>query len=87
MGHEVLKLRELLPTAARDEQVLRLAAERDALLVTCNRDDFLAAARRLAHRGIIILIRCNTRARERAALVRLVDRAGELGLRDKINFA
>ena len=87
MGHEVVKLRELLPVTTPDEKVLRLAGERDALLITCNRDDFLTAAGRVPHHGIIILIRRKTRARERAALVRLVDMAGESGLRDNINFA
>jgi hypothetical protein len=66
MGHEVIKLRELLPVTTSDDEVLRLAGERGALLITCNRDDFLAAASRVPHRGIIILIRRKTRARERA---------------------
>lgn len=87
MGHEVVKLRELLPVTTPDDEVLRLAGEREALLVTCNRDAFLAAAGRVPHHGIIILIRRKTRARERAALVPLVDRAGAAGLRDNINFA
>jgi hypothetical protein len=87
MGHEVIKLRELLPITTPDDDVLWLAGERGALLITCNRDDFLAAARRMPHHGIIILIRRKTRARERAALVRLVETAGESGLRDNINFA
>jgi hypothetical protein len=67
--------------------VLRLAGERDCVLITCNRDDFLAAAGHVAHRGIIILIRRKSRALERAALIRLLDTAGEPGLRDNINFA
>ncbi len=87
MGHEVVKLRELLPVTTPDDQVLRLAGERGALLITCNRDDFLAAAGRVPHHGIIILIRRKSRAQERAALVRLVDSAGKPGLRDNINFA
>jgi len=87
MGHQVVKLRELLPVTTPDDKVLRLAGERDALLITCNRDDFLAAAGRVPHHGIIILIRRKSRARERAALVRLVDTAGESGLHDNINFA
>lgn len=87
MGHQVVKLRELLSVTTPDDEVLRLAGERDALLITCNRDDFLAAAGGVPHHGIIILIRRKTRTRERAALVRLVDMAGESGLRDNINFA
>lgn len=49
MGHECVKLRELLPVTTPDDEVLRLAGEQDALLVTCNRDDFLAAAGRVSH--------------------------------------
>ncbi|MCZ7638942.1 MAG: DUF5615 family PIN-like protein [Verrucomicrobia bacterium] len=87
LGHEVAKLRELLPITAPDEEVLRLASDRGCVLITCNRDDFLAAAQQVAHRGIIILIRRKSRTLERAALVRLMDHAGEAGLRDNINFA
>jgi len=56
-------------------------------LITCNRDDFLAVASRLPHHGIIILVRRKSRALERAAVVRLLDSAGESELRDNINFA
>ena len=87
LGHEVVKLREVLPMTTPDVEVLRLASERDCVLITCNRDDFLAAADRVAHHGIIILIRRKSRTRERAALVRLLDSAGESGLRGNINFA
>lgn len=87
LGHEVFKLRELLPVTTVDEATLRLAGERECLLQTCNRDDFLAAAERVRHHGIIILIRRRSRVLERAALVRLLNSAGETGLRDSINFA
>ena len=87
LGHSVLKLREVLPRTAPDEEVLRLATQRDGVLITCNRDDFLSIAAQTEHAGIIILIRRRTRAQERAALVRLLDSAGESGLRRNINFA
>jgi len=87
LGHAVLKLREVLPPTAPDEEVLRLAAERQCVLITCNRDDFLTVAGQIAHSGLVILIRRRTRAQERAALVRLLDNAGESGLRGNINFA
>ena len=87
LGHEVLKLREVLQRSAPDEEVLRLAVERECVLITCNRDDFLALAGQAPHAGLIILIRRRTRAQERAALVRLLDSAGESGLRENINFA
>jgi hypothetical protein len=44
-------------------------------------------AQRQSHHGIIVIIRRKTRAAERAALLRLLERAGESGLRDNINFA
>ena len=68
-----VKLREVVPITTLDDAVLRLAGERFCILITCNRDDFLAAATRIAHRGIIILIRRKSRLLERAALVRLLD--------------
>lgn len=49
LGHEVAKPRELLPITAPDEEVLRLASDRGSMLITCNRDDFLAAAQHVAH--------------------------------------
>jgi predicted nuclease of predicted toxin-antitoxin system len=87
LGHPVLKLREVRFPTAPDDEVLRLAAEQDRVLITCNRDDFLTAASRIPHHGIVILVRRKSRALERAAMVRLLDSAGESGLRDNINFA
>jgi len=55
--------------------------------VTCNRDDFIDLARRQPHHGIVILVRRKTRAAERAALFRLLERAGASGLENNINFA
>ena len=75
MGHEVFKLRELIHPQTTDEGVLRFAGEHDYVLITCNRDDFLAAARTIPHAGLIILIRRNARIRERAALFRFLEKA------------
>jgi predicted nuclease of predicted toxin-antitoxin system len=83
----VTKLREVSAVTATDEDVLRLAAEKDCLLITCNRDDFLNAAATIQHLGIIIMVRRRSRALERAALIRLLDTAGETGLCRNINFA
>ena len=77
----------MLPVRTPDDEVLRQAAARNCLLITCNRDDFLAAAGRVPHCGIIVLIRRRSRALERTALVRLLDTAGESGLSGNINFA
>ena len=87
LGHVVVKLRQALPPTTQDNEVLRWAGEHGCLLITCNRDDFLATAARVAHHGLIILIRRKSRALERAALIRLLDSAGESGLTDNINFA
>jgi predicted nuclease of predicted toxin-antitoxin system len=87
LGHEVVKLREIATATMPDESVLRLAVERDMVLLTCNRDDFVSAAMHIGHAGIIILIRRRSRALERASLLRLLDSAGESGIRGNINFA
>jgi len=44
-------------------------------------------AKHKPHHGIIIVVRRRTRAAERAALFRLLNGAGEIGLKDNINFA
>jgi len=87
LGHEVLRLRDVLPQETVDPVVLQFALEHDCLLVTCNRDDFIELAKRQAHRGIVVVIRRKTRAAERAALFLLLERAGETGLTGNINFA
>jgi predicted nuclease of predicted toxin-antitoxin system len=87
LDHKVVRLREVLSPDAADPAVLQFAHENDCVLMTCNRDDFLKLAETHLHRGIIVIIRRKTRAAERAALLRLLDRAGESGLRDNITFA
>jgi predicted nuclease of predicted toxin-antitoxin system len=86
-GHEVQLLRTVLPVTTPDDDILRLAGERDEVLITCNRDDFLAAARHILHVGLIVVIRRRSRAQERAALIRLLDQVGQTGIRHNINFA
>ena len=86
-GHEVFRLRDLIDPQTPDYEVLRYAAENDYVLITCNRDDFLAAAKTISHAGLIILIRRSHRIRERVALLRLLDKAGENGIRQNVNFA
>jgi len=87
LGHEALTLRSVLPTDADDATVLRYAAAHGHIMITCNRDDFLALAPAVGHIGIIILIRRRSRIAERAALVQLLDKAGEEGIAGNINFA
>jgi len=80
LGHEVCRLRERLPRESPDAEVLTYAASQGLLLVTCNRDDFLELASGQAHAGIIILIRRCSRVAERAALLRLLQRARAEGV-------
>ena len=87
LGHEVSVLRKARPENASDEAVLQFAHERGCVLLTCNRDDFLHLATEKPHHGIVVVIRRRTRAAERAALFRLLERAGETGLQNNVNFA
>jgi predicted nuclease of predicted toxin-antitoxin system len=87
LGHQVTVLRKALPHDSPDEAVLQLAHESGCVLLTCNRDDFLGLAAKQPHLGIVVVIRRRTRAAERAALFRLLDRAGETGLKNNVNFA
>lgn len=87
LQHEVVRLRDVLAADATDLAILELAFAQDSLLMRCNRDDFLKLAGTQPHHGIIVVIRRKARALERAALLRLLERAGETGLRDNINFA
>jgi len=87
LGHDVMLLRTALSEDASDEAVLRFAHEHGSVLLTCNRDDFLKLASKQPHHGIVVIIRRRTRAAERAALFRMLERAGEAGLQNNINFA
>jgi predicted nuclease of predicted toxin-antitoxin system len=87
LHHEVVRLREVLPVNTPDATVLSKAHANNWVIITCNRDDFLALARSQPHAGMIVLIRRKSRAAERSALVRLLDGAGENGIRNNINFA
>jgi predicted nuclease of predicted toxin-antitoxin system len=87
LGHDVTLLRKALPGDSSDEAVLQFAYNSGCLLLTCNRDDFLHLAMTRPHHGIVMVIRRRTRADERAALFRLLERAGEHGLRNNVNFA
>ena len=87
MGHQVIRLREVLPTTAKDDEVFRFANANDYILVTCNRDDFLSLIGDAPLSGLIVLVRRPRRALERAALVQLIERVSEAGLRGAIHFA
>ena len=87
LGHEVIYLREVLSIKTPDPEVLAYAQQRGWIVITCNRDDFLALGKSQPHCGIILLQRKTTRVAERAALIHLLDRAGEAGIANNINFA
>ena len=80
-------LRDVMSADAPDLAVLQCASDNQAVLLTCNRDDSLQLSKHHPHYGIIIVIRRRTRAAERAALFRLLARAGEEGLLHNVNFA
>ncbi len=87
LGHKSICLRDVLPVKTRDEDVFMHAYKQGWIVITCNRDDYLALAKSKPHNGLIILLRRRTRAAERAALVHLLDRAGESGICNNVNFA
>ena len=87
LGHDVTLLRKALPRDSSDDAVFQFAQEAGSIVLTCNGDDFLHLAAAQAHHGIVIIVRHRTRAEERVALFRLLDRAGETGLRNNVNFA
>jgi predicted nuclease of predicted toxin-antitoxin system len=80
-------LRDVLPRETPDVAVLEYAVEHGLVLVSCNRDDFVALGAQRRHPGIIIVIRRRSRAHERAALLGLVERATTTGLTNNINLA
>ncbi len=85
--HETTRLREVLPVRADDTEALAFAAKHNLFVITCNRDDFLELAMNQENPGVIILIRRKTRQIECAHLLTLLDRAGESGVAQNINFA
>lgn len=91
-GHDALLLRTVLPVMTPDEQVFAWAQAQGRIIVSCNRNHFLALARLAVERGryftgLIILVRRRTRQMECAHLLTLLRRAGETGLAGNINFA
>ena len=86
-NHGPVRLREILPMNTADAAVLAEALERQLILVTCNRDDFLGLAKIQEHFGIIILLRRKSRIAECSALLKFLQKSGEAGLIRNINFA
>lgn len=86
-GHTVCFLEEVLPRSTDDSTAFRYAASQRLVVITCNRDDFLRLAETEPHVGLVILVRRRTRVAECAALLQLIQRAGETGITNNINFA
>jgi predicted nuclease of predicted toxin-antitoxin system len=86
-GHSVIRLREVLPVNITDDLVLKYAHEHELVLLTCNREDFLALAASNPHHGIVVIIRRQSRLKECSAVLKLVRTAGESGIVGNVNFA
>ena len=52
LGHGVVRLRDVLPPTAKDEEVLERAASHQQVLITCNRDDFIGLASGSQYGGV-----------------------------------
>lgn len=86
-GFGVVCVRDVMPRTAADAEILQWSLAHGAILVTCNRDDFLALMPDGAHPGIVILIRRRTRQAEIAGMQKLLTGAGFQGLANNVNFA
>ena len=86
--HEVTVLRDVMEVTAADKEVFDHVCEHRLIVITCNRNHYLALAGDATdYPGLIILTRRRTRQMECARLRTLLTRAGETGIRGNINFA
>ena len=76
-----------MTSTTTDYEALTWARAHDAILISCNRKDFLALRPEGTHPGLIVLIRRRTRQAEIAAMQKLLADAGDQGLANSINFA
>lgn len=86
-GHEVALVAQILGVRTDDVDIWHHAVCTGAIVVTCNRQDFLELAGTEPPTGLIILNRRRTRQAECRHLLRLLANAGEAGLQGNINFA
>jgi predicted nuclease of predicted toxin-antitoxin system len=86
-GHEVTQVTDVLPADSADELIFTTAQQDRGVMITCNRNDFLALAKKVPHHGLIILIRRRSAELECTNLLRLIRQAGQEGLASNINFA
>ena len=86
-GHEVVLAAAVLGVRTDDVDIWRHAVRTGAIVVTCNRQDFLELAGTEPETGLIILNRRRTRQAECNHLLRLIGKADANGLEGNINFA
>ena len=86
-GHEVWLVAEVLGVRTDDVDIWHHALLNNAIVITCNRQDFLRLAGTAPETGLIILNRRRTRQAECRHLLALLARDGESGLSRNINFA
>ena len=86
-GHVVELVPEVMSPESDDEEVFAYAVDQKAIMLTCNRNDFLELAAKGPHPGLIVLIRRRSALSEAGHLLDLLARAGAQGLDGNINFA
>lgn len=86
-GHTTLRVAEALGFGTDDVDVWEFASREGLVVITCNRQDFLVLAGTAPATGLIVLNRRRSRQAESAHLLRLIEQAGETGLRGNVNFA
>ena len=86
-GHEVSRVADVLGVRTDDVDIWHHAVRTESIVVTCNRQDFLALAGTAPETGIIIVNRRRTRQAECRHVLELLTSAGETGLKCNINFA
>jgi predicted nuclease of predicted toxin-antitoxin system len=86
-GHEVALVAEVLGVQTDDVDIWHFAVRTESVVVTCNRQDFLALAGTAPETGVIILNRRRTRVAECQHILRLLSATSETGLQTNINFA
>ena len=86
-GHEVSLVPEVLGVRTDDVVIWHHAVRTEAIVVTCNRQDFLELAGTAPETGVIILNRRRTRQAECRHILQLLASAGAAGLKANINFA
>jgi predicted nuclease of predicted toxin-antitoxin system len=86
-GHEVSLVSEVMSPDSDDGKVFAFAVAEEAIMVTCNRNDFLELAATRKHAGLIVLIRRRSALSEAGHFLELLGKAGASGLNSNINFA